>query len=106
MLAKTLKDEIKFPSDDEMEELKNTSMQNFGFLDCVCVVDSSEIQISQLKNKELQTRTWSGKKKQNSPRIRKTFMMRNVFSTTTWTSDSFVFQFFSSVLSDPPGGVL
>ena len=66
MLAKTLKDEVRFPSDNELEDLKNTPMQNHGFFDCVCVVDSTEVQISRPKNKVLQNKTWSGKKKQNS----------------------------------------
>ena len=65
-LVKTLKDEVRYPSDNEMEDLKNTPMQNHGFLDCVCVVDGSEIQISRPKNKVLQNKTWSGKKKKNS----------------------------------------
>ena len=65
-LAKTLRDEIQFPSDNEMEELKYTPMQNHGFPDCVCVIDGTEIQISRPKNSILQTKTWSGKKKQNS----------------------------------------
>lgn len=65
-LAKTLKEEIKFPSDNEMEELKHTTIQNHGFSDCVCVVDGTEIEISRPKDKQLQTKTWSGKKKQNS----------------------------------------
>ena len=65
-LAKTLKEEVKFPSDTEMENLKEASFQNFAFRDCVCVIDGTEIQISRPKNKELQSKTWSGKKKQNS----------------------------------------
>ena len=65
-LAKTLKEEVRFPTDEEMEELKHTTMQNHAFSNCVCIVDGSEIQISRPKNKELQRRTWSAKKKQNS----------------------------------------
>jgi len=45
-LVKTLKDEVRFPLDSEMEELKNTLMQNHGFHNCVCVVDGTEVQIS------------------------------------------------------------
>ena len=65
-LAKTLKEEVKFPSDVEMEGLKNTPMQNHTFPDCVCVVDGTEIRISRPKNKDIQRATWSGKKHQNS----------------------------------------
>ena len=46
VLTKTLKDEVRFPSDNELEDLKNTPMQNHGFLDCVCVADGTEVQIS------------------------------------------------------------
>lgn len=65
-LAKTLANEIRFPSDQEMEDLQNTEFQNLGFCNCVCVVDGTEIQISRPKNSEFQTKTYSGKKKQNS----------------------------------------
>ncbi len=37
-------------------------------------------------------------------RILKVFMMQIEFSTTTWTSDNFVFHFFWLVVSDPPFG--
>lgn len=62
----TLKDEIKIPDDNEMESLQYTTFQNNGFADCVCVVDGTEIRISRPSNSEIQTKTWSGKKKQNS----------------------------------------
>ena len=45
-LVKTLKDEVRFPSDNELEDLKNTPMQNHSFLDCICVIDGTEVQIS------------------------------------------------------------
>ncbi len=61
-----LKEEVKFPSDTEMENLKEASFQNFAFRDCVCIINSTEVQISRPKNKELQSKTWSRKKKQNS----------------------------------------
>ncbi len=48
-----------------MENLKEASFQNFAFHDCICVINSTEVQISRSKNKELQSKTWSGKKRQN-----------------------------------------
>ena len=65
-LAKTLENDIRFPSDEEMDELRDTEFQNLGFSECVCVVDGTEIRISRPKNAEIQTKTYSGKKKQNS----------------------------------------
>ena len=63
---KTLENDIRFPSDEEMDELCDTEFQNLGFSQCVCIVDGTEIQISRPKNAEIQTKTYSGKKKQNS----------------------------------------
>jgi hypothetical protein len=40
-VAKTLKEEVKFPSDTEMENLKEASFQNFAFCDCVCIIDGN-----------------------------------------------------------------
>lgn len=65
-MAKTLENEIQFPSDEEMEGYRYTAFQNFGFAECVCVVDGTEIQISRPKDPETQFKTYSGKKKQNS----------------------------------------
>jgi hypothetical protein len=48
-LARTLENEIHFPSDEEMEKLQKTKFQNLGFLWCMCTVDGTEIQISQTK---------------------------------------------------------
>ena len=52
-----------------MNELCDTEFQNLGFSQCVCIVNGMEIQISYPKNPEIQTATWSGKKKQNSPNV-------------------------------------
>ena len=65
-LAKTLEHDIQFPLDAEMDELCNIEFQNLGFSQCVCIVDGTEIRISHPKNAEIQTKTYSGKKKQNS----------------------------------------
>lgn len=65
-LAKLLANDIQFPADDAMEDLQDTQFQNLGFSRCVCVVDGTEIQISRPKNPEFQSKTYSGKKKQNS----------------------------------------
>ena len=65
-MAKTLQNEIRFPPDEEMNKLQNTEFQNLGFSRCVSVVDGTEISISRPKNSEIQTKTYSGKKKQNS----------------------------------------
>jgi hypothetical protein len=65
-MTQVLKNEIKFPSDDEMESLQYTHFQNHNFAECVCVVDGTEIRISRPAKKDIQRKTWSGKKKQNS----------------------------------------
>jgi hypothetical protein len=65
-LVRTLENEIHFPSDEEMEEFQNIKFQNLMFLQCMCTVDGTKIQISQPKNSNIQTKTYSGKKKQNS----------------------------------------
>jgi hypothetical protein len=48
-LANMLKEEIKFPSDTEMENLKRASFQNLAFCDCVCVINGTKVQISRPK---------------------------------------------------------
>ena len=65
-MAKVLKPEIKWPSDEEFEQLTFNFFNMEGFPDCVCVVDGSEIRISRPSDDETQRKTWSGKKKQNS----------------------------------------
>ena len=65
-ISKKLKDEIKWPSDEELESLTSGLLQNDDFLDAVCVVDGSEIEISRPSEPSTQRKTWSGKKKQNS----------------------------------------
>ena len=49
-----------------MASLQYTTFQNNGFAECVCVVDGTKIRISWPSKKDLQSKTWSGKKKQNS----------------------------------------
>lgn len=65
-LSKTMEGEIKFPSDNEMASLMYTYAQNDGFATSVCVVDGTEIQISRPSKRDIQRRTWSGKKHQNA----------------------------------------
>jgi hypothetical protein len=42
-MTQVLKNEIKFPLDDEMESLQYTHFQNHNFAECVCIVDGTEI---------------------------------------------------------------
>jgi len=65
-MAIALRSDIKWPTDDELEAQTYSFLQNDGFYDLVCVVDGTEIKISRPANPELQRKTWSGKKKQNS----------------------------------------
>src|SRR5690606_11048716 len=47
-MAQVLEKEVKWPSDSEFEDMRNnfTFFQNFGFEDCLCVVDGTEIRVS------------------------------------------------------------
>ena len=45
-LNQVLKDEVKWPTDEELDSLTDGLLQNEGFCDAVCVVDGSEIRIS------------------------------------------------------------
>ena len=65
-LKKTLEKEIQWPSNAELESQTYSFLQNDGFYDAVCIVDGTEIKISRPSDAHLQTKTWSGKKKQNS----------------------------------------
>ena len=65
-LAKTLANEVVFPSDSEMSAMMFTYGQNFGLGTIVCAIDGTEIQISRPSNAEMQSKTWSIKKHQNS----------------------------------------
>lgn len=65
-LARTMKGEIKFPSDDEMVSLRYTFFQPNGLARCVCIVDGTEIQISRPARKDVRGKVYSGKKKQHS----------------------------------------
>ena len=68
-LNQVLKDEVKWPTDEELDSLTDGLLQNEGFCDAVCVVDGSEIHISQPSSGPIQRKTWSGKKHQNSPNV-------------------------------------
>ena len=65
-MARELKGEIEFPTTEEMESLTYTYLQNDGFAKSICVVDGTEICISRPAKDEIQKRTYSIKKKQNS----------------------------------------
>ena len=61
-MAKTLKEEVKWPSNQELDAHTCSFIQNDGFSDAVCVVDGSEIQNSRPIQPEVQQATWSVKK--------------------------------------------
>ena len=67
-IAQILRNEICWPTDKEFKQKKQDFcfFQNIEFEHAVCVVDGTEIRIARPSKEPTQTRTWSGKKKQNS----------------------------------------
>ena len=65
-MAKTLANEVVFPSDSEMSAMMFTYGQNFRLGTIACAVDGTEIQISRPSDAGMQSKTWCVKKHQNS----------------------------------------
>lgn len=67
-MSKKLKNEIKWPLDEEFEKKLQdfTFFQNSDFVNMVCVVDGTEIKISRPSKEPYQHQVYSGKKKQHS----------------------------------------
>lgn len=67
-MSQHLANEIRWPSDQEWEDLLKefTFFQNDQFQDVVCVVDGTEIRVSRPSKEPLQRKMYSGKKKQHS----------------------------------------
>ena len=68
-LYKILKEEIKWPCEEELEAEITNLFQNDPFLDVVGTVDGSEIRISHPSDPSIQLKTWSVKNHQNSLNI-------------------------------------
>lgn len=70
-MASILKQEIRWPSDEEFEAMKTNFayFQNWNFSDLVCVVDGTEVRVSRPVDWEKQKPMWSGKKHQHSVNI-------------------------------------
>ena len=68
-LYKILKEEIKWPCEEELQAEITNLFQNDPFLDVMCAVDGLEIRISLPSDPSIQLKTWSVKNHQNSLNI-------------------------------------
>ncbi len=65
-MSKYFESEIKLPSENELSLLVYSFGHNTGFMTAMCVIDGTKIKISCPSCHQIQTKTYSGKKKQNS----------------------------------------